>query len=356
MVLNNKDYLAQARYIHRASGHSSAGTMSYLLNQTVWCLEANEILRQVIRDCPVCLTRSAPKDHERPLHPLPVVAPFVRWGMDYTGPFNLHPDKSQGKSHILTAIDYATGIGHAIACSHERSENVLTMLRWISTHWLSPLELVTDNGPSFTSKEVETYLKAHNIKHSKTSPYSPRTNGRVEKFNGVLKEILIGLCRDADQTRLPHQYWHIYLDEALFRYNQRPNARGFSPFYLATGCSLYRRTSSPTYTTEPSEDDSIENENARVFELKTLQSTRTKLQEEKERRNQHRATIAGNKAYHKNFEVGEYVLRERPAKHKQSPKYDGPFLITKVGPHDTFELTTLGGEVNLLLLMLTEAT
>jgi len=49
-------------------------------------------------------------------------------------------------------------------------------------------ELVSDNGPQFISDELQQFLSAHGVRHSKTASYNHRANGEVKRFNRVLKE------------------------------------------------------------------------------------------------------------------------------------------------------------------------
>ena len=41
--------------------------------------------------------------------------------------------------------------------------------------------IVTDNGPSFTSKEFQSFMTENGIIHKKSSPYHPATNGLAER-------------------------------------------------------------------------------------------------------------------------------------------------------------------------------
>jgi transposase InsO family protein len=50
-----------------------------------------------------------------------------------------------------------------------------------------PEEIVSDNGPQFISQEFRRFLRSKGIKHVRSSPYFPRSNGKIERFHRYLK-------------------------------------------------------------------------------------------------------------------------------------------------------------------------
>jgi transposase InsO family protein len=42
--------------------------------------------------------------------------------------------------------------------------------------------IMTDNGPAYRSKKFAKLLRRLKIKHLRTRPYTPRTNGKAERF------------------------------------------------------------------------------------------------------------------------------------------------------------------------------
>ena len=50
--------------------------------------------------------------------------------------------------------------------------------------------IATDNGPCFVSSEFEDFLAANGIKHWKSAPYHPSSNGLAEKAVQIIKQDL----------------------------------------------------------------------------------------------------------------------------------------------------------------------
>ena len=53
-----------------------------------------------------------------------------------------------------------------------------------------PEHLVTDNGPQFISEEFAHFVKENIIKHTRSMPYHPASNGLAERFIELLKTAL----------------------------------------------------------------------------------------------------------------------------------------------------------------------
>ncbi len=59
-----------------------------------------------------------------------------------------------------------------------------------------PKYLQTDNASCFTSHSFKEFLASHNVQHMLTSPYMPTSNGRIERTNQSVLNLLRCLATD----------------------------------------------------------------------------------------------------------------------------------------------------------------
>ncbi|UYV71423.1 K02A2.6-like, partial [Cordylochernes scorpioides] len=77
----------------------------------------------------------------------------------------------------------------------------------------------TDNGTEFINKNLETFIESKGIKHELTTPYTPRSNGRVERANRTLLDKGRTLLSD---SQLPLHFWAEAVNTAAYLYNLTP--------------------------------------------------------------------------------------------------------------------------------------
>ncbi|UYV64717.1 hypothetical protein LAZ67_3001746, partial [Cordylochernes scorpioides] len=77
----------------------------------------------------------------------------------------------------------------------------------------------TDNGTEFINKNLETFIESKGIKHELTTPYTPRSNGRVERANRTLLDKGRTLLTD---SQLPLHFWAEAVNTAAYLYNLTP--------------------------------------------------------------------------------------------------------------------------------------
>src|SRR5690242_2350390 len=94
--------------------------------------------------------------------------------------------KKQGFEFVYVATDDASRLCYAEIHADERSEAACTFLknavRWFAAFKVDIERVMTDNGSAFVSREFGRLCSDVGIKHKRTRPYTPRTNGKVERF------------------------------------------------------------------------------------------------------------------------------------------------------------------------------
>jgi transposase InsO family protein len=89
-------------------------------------------------------------------------------------------------------------------------------LRFFRSHGVKVQRVMTDNGTSFRSRRYAKALRLLRIKHLRTKPYTPKTNGKAERFVqtalrewAYAKAYLNSDQRAADLPIWLHRYnWH----------------------------------------------------------------------------------------------------------------------------------------------------
>ena len=179
------------------------------------------------KECPDCQKGNRRRPTRAPLTPLPVMErPWQRIAVDIVGPL----DRSHGGNrYLLTVIDFATRYPEATPLRRIDAATVCEKLIEIFSRYGIPEELLSDRGTNFLAKLTKELMEKLGVKHIKTSPYHPQTNGTLERFHSTLKQMLRKTCKDVKN-------WDKWIPYLLFAYRETPHATtGFAPFELMFG-------------------------------------------------------------------------------------------------------------------------
>jgi transposase InsO family protein len=95
-----------------------------------------------------------------------------------------------GYTHIHTAIDAYSRLAYSEFAGVENTVNCVAFLdravAWFASHGITVERILTDNGNGYRSFAWRDRCAELNIKHSRTKPYRPATNGKAERFNRTL--------------------------------------------------------------------------------------------------------------------------------------------------------------------------
>ena len=115
-------------------------------------------------------------------------APWKRIHVDYAGPFlgNMY----------LVVVDAHSKWAEVIITTSTTSENTILELRKLFAAHRVARQLISDNGPQFTSLEFEAFMKSNGIRHICSAPYHPQSNGEAECMKKLGRgDVQTKLCR-----------------------------------------------------------------------------------------------------------------------------------------------------------------
>ena len=123
-----------------------------------------------------------------------------------------------GYSHIHTAIDAYSRLAYSEFAGPEAADNCVGFLdravAWFAHQGITIERILTDNGVGYRSHAWAGRCAELGITHSRTRPYRPATNGKVERFNRtLLDEWAYARLWKSDAARART------LDRFLHRYN-----------------------------------------------------------------------------------------------------------------------------------------
>jgi transposase InsO family protein len=326
-----------AKY-HESFGHLGWEGVYELVKSRAWWPTMKRDLKRWISQCPHCqLAKTPSKTPSEPLHPLEPVAAFSRWSLDFIGRL---PETKNGNRWIITAIDHATKWPVAKALKDATSEEVAKFIyEEIFMKFGVPDEILTDRGSNFTANVLENYLKHMNIKHKLTSAFHPRTNGALERFNGLFGGMLTKYVRGAVHK------WDEFIEQSLFACRVRKHkATKHSPFYLVYGKEpkIPGDSCQPNIFDEKNHADAVEQ---RARQLEELGQHRAAAIERARQNAEAMKESFVNKLAKdpETIKIGDLVLINIPNNTKFAPKWFGPFKVKSVAPFGTFQLEDMRG-------------
>jgi len=114
--------------------------------------------------------------------------------------------KKQGFEFVYAATDDFTRLCYVDILADERSEAASTFLEqavsWFAQQNVRVERVMTDNGSAFVSRQFGALCASMNIRHVRIRPYTPRTNGKVERFiQTLLREWAYRFSYDSSEER-----------------------------------------------------------------------------------------------------------------------------------------------------------
>ena len=125
-------------------------------------------------------------------------------------------DGLTGKRYLYVANDRASRFVHLAVKDDETTASAVAFLEEALTAFPFQItQVLTDRGSCFTADAFESACTTNEFRHRKTRPYTPQTNGMVERFNGRVQREVLGIT----------VYSHSDLETLLLGFNVAYNGR-----------------------------------------------------------------------------------------------------------------------------------
>jgi transposase InsO family protein len=145
---------------------------------------------------------------------------FERIGHRITGDPQQGKSRGAGWEFVHVCIDDASRIAFSQILPNEKQESAVAFLKAAVTYYASIgvaiTRVMTDNGSCYRSKAFARACRDLGLRHIRTKPYTPKTNGKAERFiQTALREWAYAVAYHTSDQRaaeLPvwlHRYnWH----------------------------------------------------------------------------------------------------------------------------------------------------
>ncbi|CAH8593606.1 unnamed protein product [Schistosoma haematobium] len=193
------------KQLHTA--HPGTGRMKAIARSYVYWPNIDEHIEDFVRACRKCAEVSkCPRKAELHSWPSPE-EPWSRIHVDFAGPF-------QG-TYFLVCVDAYSKWPEIFPINQITSQQTIMKLRQLFSRFGVPDVLVTDNGTQFTSSIFSDFCKRFGVKHVRSPPYHPQSNGQAERFVDTFKRALLKAKGEGKIEEI--------LDDFLLVYRTTPN-------------------------------------------------------------------------------------------------------------------------------------
>ena len=207
-------------------GHMGVVKMKALARSYIWWPGIDKEIELTAKSCSgFQLTQREPSTV--PVHPWEWPSlPWQRIHIDFAGPFL--------NSMFLVIVDAHSRWLEIERMTTTTSAKTIEALQNLFARYGLPAQLVSDNGPQFTSEEFQQFLKRNGIKHITSAPYHPATNGLAERC--------VQSFKNAMKSETEVKSLNIKLARLLLAYRNTPHSTtGEPPSQLFLGRRLRTR-------------------------------------------------------------------------------------------------------------------
>ena len=162
--------------------HPGTNRMKALARSYFWWPKLDMDIENLVKACGSCqLSQKTPC--KAPIHPWEwSTSTWTRLHIDYAWPYH-------GQMFLIVVDSFSKWL-EVIPTANSTSTTTINKLRHLfSIHGL-PQIIVSDNGTCFTSDEFRQFMENNGVRHIKSAPYHPATNGLAERAVQTFKRTL----------------------------------------------------------------------------------------------------------------------------------------------------------------------
>ena len=218
--------------IHCQAGHLGAGPTYKKLALHFWWKGMWKDVNLYTTNCATC--QIAKKPHHKPSgapgHASGPAGPLEHIGIDIVGPLL---ETRKHNRYFFTFIDFATNWIEIYPTPDQTSLTAAKCLsKWIR-EFGAPLKITSDRGAAFVTDLIRGLCKLWGISHDLTSSYRPESNGKTERANQLIENVMRAMLEDH-----PDIQWDELEDEISFTLHTSALANG-TPADLLFGMPLH---------------------------------------------------------------------------------------------------------------------
>lgn len=131
--------------------------------------------------------------------------------------------------YLHSAVDGFSRLAYTEALTDEKASTAIGFMHrarvFFAAHGIGHINrIVTDNGSCYRAKDFAKVL--HGARHQRINPYTPRHNGKVERYNRILsEEFLYARTWTSEQQRSQAlEVWNVH-----YNYHRPHTAAGNRP-------------------------------------------------------------------------------------------------------------------------------
>ena len=214
---------------NQPSGHLGVSKTVTKIRQRYYWPGLQADVRAYIAGCDKCSRKKGFQRSKRaPMQLVQTGAPMERIATDILGEL---PMTEKGKRYILVVSDYYSKWTESFPMKNMEAETVAKIIvEQVLTRFGVPYAIHSDQGTQFESRLFSEVCKLFGIKKTRTTPYHPKSDGMVERFNKTLATMLSAYVDEH------HKDWDVHLPYVMMAY--RSAAVSYTHLTLPTICSV----------------------------------------------------------------------------------------------------------------------